>query len=164
MKRDTVKTLAGLVIIGGIVVATFLYGNYQRQAQLAHDQDVKKQQTANSQAVTNVSPTASVAPTQTATPTPTPAAPANQQVASNTNTAPVKSPTSNSIQGSGSGASLGTATTASPAAVPATGAASGLPQTGPEMMGAVGLGSIVVMIAAVRGSRKAMLDAARARR
>ena len=49
MKRDTVKTLAGLIIIGGIVVATFLYGNSQRQAQLAHDQDVKKQQEAKAQ-------------------------------------------------------------------------------------------------------------------
>jgi len=162
MKRDTVKTLVGLVIIGGIVVATFLYGNSQRQAQLAHDQDVKKQQAVNSQAAANVSPTASVAPSQTATPTPAPAASTNQQVASNT--APVKSPTSNSLQGSGSGTSLGTAT-ASPAVVPVTGAeTSGLPQTGPEMMGAVGFGSIVVMIAAVRGSRKAMLNASRVRR
>jgi high-affinity Fe2+/Pb2+ permease len=44
MKRDTVKTLAGLVIIGVIVVATFMYGNAQRQAQLKHDQQVKQQQ------------------------------------------------------------------------------------------------------------------------
>jgi len=44
MKRETLKTLAGLIVIVGIVVATFMYGNSQRQAQLKHDQDVKKQQ------------------------------------------------------------------------------------------------------------------------
>jgi hypothetical protein len=41
MKRDTLKTIAGLVIIGLIVVATFLYGNAQRQTQLNHTEQTK---------------------------------------------------------------------------------------------------------------------------
>src|SRR4029078_2296942 len=83
MKRDTVKTLIGLLIIGIIVVATFLYGNAQRQAQLRHDQDVKKQQEA-------------AAGNQTAKTTPE----ASKSTASPvSNTAPVKTPASNSIQG-----------------------------------------------------------------
>jgi hypothetical protein len=43
MKRDSIKTAVGLAVIAGIVVATFLYGNTQRQAQLRHDQDLKNQ-------------------------------------------------------------------------------------------------------------------------
>jgi len=66
MKRDTVKTAVGLVIIAGIVVATFLYGNSQRQAQLRHDQDVKNQQAK----ATAASPSASASVQPSATPTP----------------------------------------------------------------------------------------------
>ncbi len=66
MKRDSVKTAVGLFIIAGIVVATFLYGNSQRQAQLRHDQDVKNQQAK----ATAVSPSASASIKPTATPIP----------------------------------------------------------------------------------------------
>jgi len=174
MKRETLKTLAGLIVIVGIVVATFMYGNSQRQAQLKHDQDVKKQQQAK---VATVSPSATATPaatatatvtpkaTNTATPTPTPkpTATPTPQVASNT--APVKSPTSSTLQGSGgSGTTLGTSTTASPVATPAAVGDSNLPQTGPEMVGLLGLSSIGAMAVAVRRSRRAMLNAARSRR
>src|SRR5258708_4814973 len=87
MKRDTVKTLAGLLVIAVIVVATFMYGNAQRQSQLKHDQDVKRQQDAKSaEQARKAQPVASQAP-----------ASSGKQAS---NTAPVQSPTSNSIQGS----------------------------------------------------------------
>ena len=157
MKRDTVKTLAGLAIIGGIVVATFLYGNSQRQAQLSHDQQVKQQE-AKTQQAKAAQPSATAA--------------AGNQAANNT--APVKSPSSNTIQGS-----TAQTPTSSPAATPAPAVAgtavtpttggSGLssaplPSTGPETAGMLGLGSITTMLIAVRGSRRAMLKAARTRR
>lgn len=44
MKRDSVKTGLGLIVIGGIVVATYLYGNQQREAQLKQDQTVRQQE------------------------------------------------------------------------------------------------------------------------
>jgi hypothetical protein len=146
MKRDTIKTIAGLVIIGGIVVATFLYGNAQRQTQLAHDQDVKKQQDAKAQEQAKAA-SPSVAPaTGTAS----------------SNTAPVKSPASNTIQGST--AATGTVAGAAATTPTAGGTAAPLPETGPGMVGMLGLSSIGVMALAVRRSRRAMLVAARARR
>ena len=60
MKRDSVKTAVGLVIIGGIV-ATFLYGNAQRQSQLRQDQAIKTQQAK--EAAASPSASASVKPT-----------------------------------------------------------------------------------------------------
>lgn len=66
MKRDSVKTAVGLFIIAGIVVATFLYGNSQRQAQLRHDQDVKNEQAK----ATATSPSASATVKPAASPTP----------------------------------------------------------------------------------------------
>ena len=74
MKRDTLKTIFGLVIIGLIVVVTFLYGNSQRQAQLRHDQDVKRQQQTQAKTPA-VQPSASTAQPKTAAPTTTPSKP-----------------------------------------------------------------------------------------
>jgi len=74
MKRDTLKTIVGLVIIGLIVVVTFLYGNAQRQAQLRHDQDVKRQQ-QQSEAKTTAQPSVSTAQPKTAAPATNPAKP-----------------------------------------------------------------------------------------
>ncbi|GEM_PF-1100025 len=171
MKRDTVKTLAGLAIIGGIVVATFLYGNSQRQAQLSHDQQVKQQEA-------KASPTKAAQPSATAT---------SGSQASN-NTAPVKSPASNTIQGSTTQTPTSSAAatpraevtpTPAPASAPVaqapasgpvtpttggSGLSAPLPTTGPELGGMLGLGSITGMLIAVRGSRRAMLKAARTRR
>lgn len=99
--RDTIKTLLGLIIIVAIVVATFLYGNAQRQSQQKHD----------SQLSTQVSPSASSSP------------------AASVSTAPVSSPTANDIQGGTKSSPTPTpATTPSPTptptAIPDTGAAS----------------------------------------
>ena len=154
MRSDTIKTVAGLVIIGGIVVATFLYGNSQRQAQLAHDQQIKKQQEAKAQAQA-----------QTAAPSASPSA-TNQVAAGNgsTSTAPVKSPASSNIQGSATATPGAVAGATAPAPTPATTPATGgtdLPAAGPEMAGMLGVGSISVMAFAVRRSRRAMLAAAR---
>lgn len=174
MKRDTLKTLAGLIVIGGIVVATFLYGNSQRQQQQARDQEAKKQQAAQSPtpavAANTVSP--SVTPSPTAKPSPTatasPKATPSPSPKAAANTAPVKSPASNSLQGSGgSGTALGDSATPSPSPVTTTPAAGGtgtsLPEAGPEMMGLVGVGSIAFMLMKVRGSRRAIEKAARSR-
>jgi hypothetical protein len=43
MNRDVLTTVGGLVLVGVVVVATFLYGNEQRQAQLRHDQTAQRQ-------------------------------------------------------------------------------------------------------------------------
>ncbi len=63
MGKDAIKTVAGLVVIALIVVATFLYGNAQRQAQIRHDQDVKNQQTASGSPQTAASATPKSTPT-----------------------------------------------------------------------------------------------------
>lgn len=68
--RDSVKTAIGLLIIGGIVVATFLYGNSQRQAQLRHDQELQNQQTKAASASPSVSASASASAKLKPTPTP----------------------------------------------------------------------------------------------
>jgi len=132
---DTLKTVAGLIIIGGIVVATFWYGNAQRQTQLAHDREVKQQQQAKAQAQAKTATSSPTASAQAAaTPTATPAAKA----------------------------SATPQPTAAPATVPVTGGSgANLPDTGPEMAGVVGLSSIGVMLVAVRRSRQALLKAAR---
>ncbi len=160
MNGDTVKTFVGLVIIGGIVVATFMYGNSQRQSQLKHDQDVKKQTVTRTPVPTHA---ATITPTPfVVKATPTPAV--TSRVA--TNTAPVKRPASTSLQGSGgTGTTLGASATASPtpAPIPTTGG-SALPQTGPGTMGVIGFSLIGAMMLAVRGSRRALMEAARARR
>jgi hypothetical protein len=81
VNRDGVKTIIGLLVIGLIIVATFLYGNSQRQAQLRQDQDIKKQGDFK---VTQATP-------QTTPSTTT----------STTSQASVPSPTANPIQGQG---------------------------------------------------------------
>jgi hypothetical protein len=43
MNRDALTTIGGLVLVGIVVVATFLYGNQQRQAQLRHNQTAQRQ-------------------------------------------------------------------------------------------------------------------------
>ena len=64
MKRDTLKTIAGLVIIGLIVVVTFLYGNAQRQSQQRHDQAAKTQQAAKPKVATKSTPASQAAKPQ----------------------------------------------------------------------------------------------------
>lgn len=177
MKRDTLKTLAGLAIIAIIVVATFVYGSAQRQAQLKHDQEAKKQQeaaagdqakkaepSASAAASATATPEQTLSPTpgtttQTATPQPSPS------VA--TNTAPVQSPATNTLQGSGAtGQQVAGTQTAAPT-TPATGASGGtapLPEAGSPIMGVVGLTAMMATGLMVRRSRQAIVVAARNRR
>lgn len=59
MKRDTLKTIAGLVIIGLIVVVAFLYGNAQRQDQNRKNQTANQTQQKKASTQTNGSITSS---------------------------------------------------------------------------------------------------------
>lgn len=134
MTRDTLKTVIGLLLIVGIVGATFWYGNAQRQTQL--------RKAANTQA------------------TPTPTISSNPVAANNnggSNTAPVKSPTSNLIQGGG--ASTTPAPTQSPAnqtSVPTTGGSNAtLPDTGAPVSGIIGL---VAMLGAAVWYRRSVVQ------
>lgn len=88
MNRDGIKTVIGLLVIGLIIVATFLYGNHQRQAQLQHDQDIKRQ----NQDVAQMTPTASTKPSPG-----TSSAPASKPQPG------VATPSANGIQGQGGG-------------------------------------------------------------
>ncbi len=160
MTRDAVKTIIGLVIIAAIVVATFLYGNAQRKAQVNHDQAAKQQTQATAMA------------------TVTPPAQSSSGGKPTTNTAPVQTPQANTIQG-GKTPTPTKSPKASPTPKPVTTGGSGvvaggttpqtggtgapLPQTGPAtpIAGAFGAGAIVFMALAVRRSRRAIVAAAR---
>ena len=52
MKRDSVKTGLGLIVIGGIVVATYLYGNQLKQDQTVRQQEAKVTPKASAPVVT----------------------------------------------------------------------------------------------------------------
>jgi LPXTG-motif cell wall-anchored protein len=174
VNRDTIKTLLGLAVIGAIVVATFLYGNAQRQAQIKRVQDAKKQQVA----VVSASPTVPAASVTAAPVTPTPVV-ATAKPAPTSGTVAVNTPSSNALQGGGtlapatqspatggtnaSGQVAGAA--ASPATVPVTGGTgTALPQTGSGLVVTVALGIMVAAVLWLRRSEQAVLTAARSRR
>lgn len=46
INKDVLKTVGGLLLIGVVVVATFLYGNQQRQEQMRQEQGVEQQATS----------------------------------------------------------------------------------------------------------------------
>ena len=124
MNRDAAKTLAGLAIIGVIVVATFLYGNAQRQAQLKKDEGKAGEQVAKVSptvaAKVTVSPSAS--PRVSPTPTPRPTA----------SVTPVPAITHG----------------------PVAGASAAMPATGPELVWAAGLAAMVGSFGLWRRSRR----------
>jgi hypothetical protein len=155
--RDTIKTLAGLVIIAVIVVATFLYGNAQRQSQLKHDQQVKKQQqaTANPHVVAKANTSA----------TATPGSPSSV-TQGGPNTAPVETPQANSVQGGSVATPTPSPAVKSPAPqnTPDAAPATPLPQTGSSIGGFVGVGAVIGAIVAVRRSRQTLFEAARSKR
>jgi pyruvate/2-oxoglutarate dehydrogenase complex dihydrolipoamide acyltransferase (E2) component len=68
--KDVLKTVGAVLIIGGIVVATFLYGNKQRQEQLRRDQQAQEQ--ANQTATQQPAPAPAPAPAPQPQPTPAP--------------------------------------------------------------------------------------------
>ena len=151
MRNDVLKTIVGLVIIGVIVVATFMYGNAQREAQQKRDNDLKAQQVAQT------SPSPSGAPTTSPVATTKPV----------TNTAAVNSPSPNTLQG-GKGTPTPTTT---PQQVPATGAGAEtattaqMPQTGPEtLVPALATTVVGVLLMVWRRSQRALRLAARAMR
>jgi LPXTG-motif cell wall-anchored protein len=172
MSRDTVKTLSGLLVIGAIVVATFLYGNAQRQSQLKHDQAVKNQQASTQQQGADASPSSSASAA--------PASNAPKSTAStkaNNGTAPVQSVTPNTIQGSKS-TSTSSKSPASPkpsatpagkvagaATTPVTGGtAQPLPDTGSPLLGGMGLAAIAFMLLWLRRSKRSLFSALRGNR
>jgi|GEM_PF-5922821 len=79
MNRELLITIGGLLVVGLVVVATFLYGNQQRQAQLRTPQTNQHQQQAAKPAPKPTpSPTATTpgrgsTPAQQPTPASTPA-------------------------------------------------------------------------------------------
>ncbi len=135
MKSENVKTVIGLIVISLIVVATFLYGNSQRQAQLKTQDDTKHQQATQTTA-------ASAAPT-----------PDGASITTN-NTAPVASPSANTIQG-GSTTANGTAAGA-PAASPKPQAVAGtaIPDTGSSTSALLGMSMMLVALAYWRSGRR----------
>ncbi len=117
LTRDALKTAIGLVLIVGIVGATFWYGNAQRQTQL--------RKAANTQAT----------PTPTVSSAPVVAGSNN----GDTNTAPVKSPSSNVIQGGGVSITPTPTQKSTPTSVPTTGGSNDtLPDTGAPISGVIG--------------------------
>ncbi len=138
MKRETLKTLAGLAIITLIVVATFLYGNSQRQAQQKQDQ-AKKQQAATP------SPSTSAKASPKATPTPSPV------------------PSGSVAQGPVDGGS-GSGATPKPTAAPVTGGTTTIPDTGSETAPLLGVAVLGLTYVFYRRSGRRIEAAIRTRR
>lgn len=139
MKSDTVKTIIGLIVIGIIVVATFLYGNSQRQAQIKNENNTKTQQ-AN----------------KTAAPVPSSSiSPANVNTSTH-NTAPVASPTANSIQGGSAAGKVGTpSSTVAPSVTPVPVAVVAvMPDTGSSIPAAIGIGFSLLALVYWLASRR----------
>ena len=141
IKRDTVKTIVGLVVIAGVVVATFLYGNSQRQVLNRREQ--AKQ-----------SPSAS--PVVSSGPTSTPAV---------TNTKPTNTPeASQSSKPSSSSVSTTPVSGGHGTEAPVSTTGNDLPQAGSPLGAMVGLGAVGGMLLALRRSKNAILLASKARR
>lgn len=153
MQSDLIKTIAGLITIGVIVVATFMYGNAQREAQQRRDQDLKQSQQA---VQSSASPVASA----------TPAASPKVAASPASGTAAVTSPSPNTIQGGKGGAVASPSPTPTPKATttPVAGASTAaLPETGPELASTIAVGAMVVAFGAYRRSRQAIPMALRMR-
>ncbi|MEO7617348.1 MAG: hypothetical protein ABIS59_00740 [Candidatus Saccharibacteria bacterium] len=134
MNRDGLKTIIGLLVIGLIIVATFLYGNHQRQAQLRHDEDLKRQQ----QKVTQTTPQATTSPAASTSPQ-----------------ASVPSSTPNPIQGQGK---VTTAPQAGGTAM-STSTNSTTPRTGAGEMAPVALLALIASGVYYRRSRREIVFA-----
>lgn len=57
MRKDLIKSTVGLLVIGVIILATFLYGNKQRQDQVRRDQDAKTAQEQSAPVATSTGST-----------------------------------------------------------------------------------------------------------
>lgn len=140
MKKDVLTTIGGLVLVGLVVVATFLYGNQQRQNQAKHDQDIKKQQETK-------------APTNPQTSGPQASTSAPQQPA-------VQKPQADSsnLQGGKTGAPSATPTPASKPA-PVAGVTQ-TPKTGGEVLVLIPVTAMLMLYRTQRRSRMALRRAA----
>ena len=189
MNRDTLKTLAGLVVIGFIVVATFLYGNAQRQSQNKHDQEVKQQANTNpsaspaKSAAIAAQPKASTQPGTAAVASPSSNAVQGGKVQASTapsaTTSPKASPTpsatpSPTTSPTPSATPKATATptpapTPAPTATPVAGQVAGaatpsMPQTGTEQIGLLGVTAMVITYLGLLRSRRSIVATARSHR
>jgi cytoskeletal protein RodZ len=147
MNRDVLTTVGGLVLVGIVVVATFLYGNEQRQAQLRRDQTAQRQ--SQQQSKNQSTPKASSVSTSSGssnTATATSSQPAVQKPSSSNQTTlqggSPSSTASSPVPSSGSG----------PAETPRTGSSSILYVFGATLM--------VVLYQVYRRSRTAVAQAA----
>jgi hypothetical protein len=143
-KRDTLKTIAGLFIIALIVVATFMYGNAQRQAQLKRDQNNQKQAVRQ-------------------TPSPTVSAKPSDKPGTS-GTAAVGSPSPNAIQG-GAKQTPAVQTTQGPSdgQVAGTTQTHTMPETGPGQSGMLAAVMLAGAVALWQRSRGWTLRAMRRR-
>ena len=69
INSDFLKTAGAVLLIGAIVVATFLYGNSQRQQQVKRDQAAKKGIAVNQGTTSTTTPRGSSTPAPTKSPT-----------------------------------------------------------------------------------------------
>lgn len=100
MKNDTLKTIGAIIVIGLIIVATFLYGNKQRQDQLRHNQQISQDNNGGAKTSTdtkpattdtnstNQAPAGATAPVQKPTQTVTPAPAATPATSATPDTGP----------------------------------------------------------------------------
>jgi predicted lipid-binding transport protein (Tim44 family) len=61
MKRDTLRTIAGIIIIGLIILVTFLYGNAQRESKERVAANTKASTTQQPKAATKSTPASKAA-------------------------------------------------------------------------------------------------------
>ncbi|HUC19966.1 MAG TPA: hypothetical protein VMR98_00530 [Candidatus Polarisedimenticolaceae bacterium] len=128
MNRNVLTTIGGLILVGVVVVGTFLYGDQQRQKQLKSDQAAAKQEQT-------------VQPAAAATaPTPSPAASTDK----NKPKSAVKPPTPSAQPAAG-------ATAAAPPPIAET------PKTGSGLVNVLAVSVIAIVFAVYRRSRKFML-------
>lgn len=137
MNREVLTTVGGLLVVGIVVVATFLYGNHQRQNQMHASQTSQHQPQA-------AKPTPS--PTPAATTPGTGSTPAQQPAAQKPS-----SSNQTTLQG---GKSSGSSPAAKPAPMPAA-----TPATGSSPLPAAIATLLVVMAGAYRKSRRSLYRA-----
>lgn len=147
--KDVLTTVGGLLLVAGVVVGTFLYGNYQREEQQRRDQQLTQQREADTQN----QKTAQTNPQ------------GGQSGPSGDQQPGVKKPTDTtgqSIQGSGA-PNTGQGKQAAqpkPSPSPVPPGTTTTPETGPELAYVLVAGGLVLLVQAQRRSRLALRSAA----
>lgn len=75
MRKDLIKTVLGVVLVGLVIVATYLYGNHQTQVQKQKEQSLQQARSSTSQNQSQPAPASKPASKATAPVTQTPAQP-----------------------------------------------------------------------------------------